>query len=60
MLSCSPFILPLKNIGNTNTNTFIADIHFDTVTASEKYRQCLHQYPRSIADSIGNNTNTAS
>jgi len=28
-------------------------------TAYEKYRQYLHQYSKSIADTIGSNTNTA-
>jgi len=41
-----------------NNCKIITNIHFDT-TASEKYRQYLHQYPKSIADSIGYDTNTA-
>jgi len=35
----------------------IADTHGDT--ADEKYWQYLNQYSKSIADSIGSNTNTA-
>ena len=35
----------------------IADTHVNTVC--EKYRRYLHQYSKSVADTIGSNTNTA-
>jgi len=40
-----------------NTWKSIADAHIDT--AYENYRQYLCQYSKSIADTIGSNTNTA-
>lgn len=47
----------VSNIAKKNNWKIIANTHFDT--ADEKYRQHLRQYSRSIANTIGSNTNAA-